>query len=141
MSAPWCPNLVARTTWSRRPASTSPSSSSLLPPPPYMSAVSSRVIPASMAASTTERVASASSLRPKLLQPSPATDTSSPESPSDLYRIALPSPDSDPARHRSYRARRRPPPALGDRALHDLGWFGGFEPREPSLIMKRWQVR
>jgi len=46
-----------------------------------MSAVSSSVMPASIAASTTALVASRSSRRPKLLQPSPATETISPESP------------------------------------------------------------
>src|SRR3954454_11436052 len=42
-----------------------------------MSAVSRRFTPASRAASITARVRSRSSLRPKLLQPSPATVTSS----------------------------------------------------------------
>ena len=47
-----------------------------------MSAVSKKVIPESIAASTTARVPAASSRRPKLLQPRPTIETSSPESPS-----------------------------------------------------------
>jgi len=46
--------------------------------------VSSIVMPASIAASTTALVPARSTRRPKLLQPSPATDTISPESPNDL---------------------------------------------------------
>jgi hypothetical protein len=49
-----------------------------------MSAVSNIVMPTSIAASTTALVPARSILLPKLLQPSPATDTISPESPSDL---------------------------------------------------------
>src|SRR6516162_871915 len=96
MSAPRRPNLVASTTWSRRPASTSPSSSSDAPMP-YTSAVSSRVIPASMAASTTARVLARSSRRPKLLQPSPVTDTVSPDAPSSRYLTSPRSPFLSPA--------------------------------------------
>src|ERR1039457_2689360 len=96
MSYAWCPNFVASTTWSRRPASTSPRISSDPPPPPYVSAVSSRVTPASRAASTTARVPATSSRRPKVLPPSPATDTSSPELPTDLYRIPLLPPSRAP---------------------------------------------
>ena len=55
-----------------------------------MSAVSNRVMPASMAASTTARVCCRSSRPPKLLQPSPATDTSSPLLPTGLKRMTLP---------------------------------------------------
>src|SRR5215470_10669727 len=55
-----------------------------------MSAVSSSVMPASIAASTTALVPARSTRLPKLLQPSPAADTISPESPSDLYRTGLP---------------------------------------------------
>src|SRR3954447_15905263 len=47
-----------------------------------MSAVSRTVTPSSSAASTTRRVPSRSTRRPKLLQPSPRTLTSIPESPS-----------------------------------------------------------
>src|ERR1700693_2448125 len=46
-----------------------------------MSAVSKNVTPCSIAASTTARVPSRSTRRPKLLQPRPTTDPSSPESP------------------------------------------------------------
>src|ERR1051325_8086779 len=74
------PNLVASTTWSRRPPSTSPSRISLPPALPYTSAVSKNVTPASSAASTTARVPSRSTRRPKLLQPRPTTDTLSPPS-------------------------------------------------------------
>jgi hypothetical protein len=49
-----------------------------------MSAVSNRVIPASMAASMTARVPFPSRRRPKLLQPRPTTDTISPDDPSVL---------------------------------------------------------
>src|SRR5829696_1191471 len=51
-----------------------------------MSAVSKNVPSASSAASTTARVASSSMRRPKLLQPRPATETSS--GPSERFRIA-----------------------------------------------------
>src|SRR5580692_12542938 len=47
-----------------------------------MSAVSNRVTPASRAAWTTTRVLSASSREPKLLQPSPTTETGRPDLPS-----------------------------------------------------------
>jgi hypothetical protein len=57
-----------------------------------MSAVSNIVMPASMAASTTALVLSRSSRRPKLLQPSPVTDTVSPDAPSSRYLIGPPSP-------------------------------------------------
>src|SRR5579875_3072181 len=45
-----------------------------------MSAVSRKVTPCSIAASTTARVPSRSTRRPKLLQPRPTAETSSPES-------------------------------------------------------------
>src|SRR2546430_984101 len=51
-----------------------------------MSAVSSRVTPASSAASTTARVPSRSTRRPKLLQPRPTTDTSGPSLPNRRVR-------------------------------------------------------
>src|SRR5205085_4961511 len=50
-----------------------------------MSAVSKNVMPCSSAASTTARVPSRSTRRPKLLQPSPIAGTSSPESPSGRF--------------------------------------------------------
>src|SRR2546430_15392105 len=53
-----------------------------------MSAVSKSVIPASSAASTTARVPSRSTRRPKLLHPSPTTETSGPPSPSFRVRMA-----------------------------------------------------
>src|SRR3954447_15072671 len=52
-----------------------------------MSAVSSNVMPSSSAASTTARVRSRSTRPPKLLQPSPTTETVSPEAPSWRYSI------------------------------------------------------
>ncbi len=70
------PTLVVMTTSSRREPSARPRNSSDFPPP-YPSAVSKWLIPASKAASTTAWVASASSFMPKLLQPMPATVTSS----------------------------------------------------------------
>src|SRR3954449_3034735 len=54
-----------------------------------MSAVSNRVMPASSAARTTEAVCAASSLRPKLLQPSPTIETIRPQSPSGRWRIVM----------------------------------------------------
>src|SRR5688500_17730840 len=54
-----------------------------------MSAVSKRFTPASSAASTTADAAAASAWRPKALQPTPTTDTTSPESPSLRYRISV----------------------------------------------------
>ena len=62
------------TTSSRRPTSARPRYSSDSPSP-YTSAVSKCVTPASSAAATTSRVAAASSRRPKLLVPSPASET------------------------------------------------------------------
>src|SRR4029453_3278078 len=53
-----------------------------------MSAVSISVTPASSAASTTARVPSRSTRMPKLLQPSPTTDTSGPSAPNRRVRIA-----------------------------------------------------
>src|SRR5947207_15836058 len=53
-----------------------------------MSAVSKNVIPSASAASTTARVPSRSSRRPKLLQPSPTRETRMPLSPSSCRRIA-----------------------------------------------------
>jgi hypothetical protein len=68
------------------------------PPLPWVSEVSISVMPASMAASTTARVRGTSSRPPKLLPPRPATQTSSPLSPNDRYRMTLPSlePTLDP---------------------------------------------
>src|SRR3954462_8576144 len=80
------PNFVARTTWSRRPWRTSPRNVS---DSPYTSAVSKRVTPTSTAASTTARVASTSSRRPKLFQPSPTTETTRPDDPSRRYCMSL----------------------------------------------------
>src|ERR671936_1267121 len=53
-----------------------------------MSAVSKNVIPSASAASTTARVRSRSSRRPKLLQPSPTRETRRPLFPSSCSRIA-----------------------------------------------------
>src|SRR5918911_5196860 len=53
-----------------------------------MSAVSSSVTPASSAASTTARVPSRSRRIPKLLPPSPTTETSGPSAPKRRVRIA-----------------------------------------------------
>ena len=50
--------------------------------------MSNRVMPASMAASTTAAVASASMRIPKLLQPNPTVETISPESPNGRYVIS-----------------------------------------------------
>src|SRR5256714_3700493 len=52
-----------------------------------MSAVSSSVTPAWSAASTTARVPSRSTRIPKLLQPSPTTDTTGPSAPNRRVRI------------------------------------------------------
>src|SRR5919198_6310757 len=79
------PNFVAITTRSRRPCSTSPRKLSLSPSP-YVSAVSTSVTPASSAASTTARVPSRSTRKPKLLQPRPTTDTSGPSGPNCRVR-------------------------------------------------------
>src|SRR6185312_3089634 len=54
-----------------------------------MSAVSKSVTPASIAASTTSRVRSASSRPPKLLQPRPTTETSRPLAPRVRYSMLL----------------------------------------------------
>ena len=75
------PNLVARTTRSRRPSRISPRKRSLPPPLPYTSAVSKNVTPASSAASTTARVAARSIRPPKLLHPSPTRETRKPLAP------------------------------------------------------------
>ena len=56
-------------------------------PPPYISAVSKCVIPASRAAWTTARDASSSIFIPKLLHPSPTTDTDGPSPPSTRVSI------------------------------------------------------
>src|SRR5579875_112133 len=54
-----------------------------------MSAVSRNVTPSSIAASITARVPARSTRRPKLLQPSPTTEASSPESPSGRVFICV----------------------------------------------------
>src|ERR671934_574108 len=54
-----------------------------------MSAVSKSVMPASSAASTTARVASRSIRPPKLLQPSPTTETSGPSRPNRRVRMRV----------------------------------------------------
>src|ERR1700744_962985 len=54
-----------------------------------MSAVSRNVMPSSIAASITARVPARSTRRPKLLQPNPTTEASSPESPSGRVLISL----------------------------------------------------
>src|SRR6185312_4318141 len=76
------PNLEAITTSSRRPvfASAAPRNSSDLPPP-YISAVTKWVRPASSAALTTDAVSSGPIRMPKLLHPSPSTETASPDAP------------------------------------------------------------
>src|SRR5438876_8635388 len=64
-----------------------------------MSAVSKSVMPASSAASTTARVASRSMRPPKLLQPSPTTETSGPSRPNRRVRMRVDATDSR-VRHR-----------------------------------------
>src|ERR671930_416171 len=59
-----------------------------------MSAVSKNVIPSASAASTTARVRSRSSRRPKLLQPSPTRETRGPLFPRSCSRIAALSPNT-----------------------------------------------
>src|ERR671930_2522499 len=59
-----------------------------------MSAVSNNVIPSASAASTTARVRSRSSRRPKLLQPSPTRETRGPLFPRSCSRIAALSPNA-----------------------------------------------
>src|SRR6266571_6918535 len=54
-----------------------------------MSAVSNSVAPASSAASTTARVPSRSTRTPKLLPPSPTTETSGPSAPNRRVRIPV----------------------------------------------------
>ena len=54
-----------------------------------MSAVSKRFTPASSAASTIALAAAASAWRPNALQPTPTTETTSPESPSLRYRMSV----------------------------------------------------
>src|SRR6266571_9079863 len=54
-----------------------------------MSAVSNSVTPASSAASTTARVPSRSTRTPKLLPPSPTTETSGPSAPNRRVRIPV----------------------------------------------------
>ena len=83
---PEWPNFVASATWSRRPRSAFPMRVSESPTSlPYMSAVSRKVTPASIAASSTVRVPSRVSVlvpsRPKLLHPSPTAETRRPEAP------------------------------------------------------------
>src|SRR6266550_3091684 len=70
------PNLVAMITSDRWPPPTRkcPISSSLLPSA-YMSAVSKKLTPTSIAASITSRVRASSMRPPKLLHPTPTTDT------------------------------------------------------------------
>src|SRR3954470_7290666 len=70
-----------------------------------MSAVSRKLIPASSAASTTDAVAAASSRPPKLLQPSPTTDTSS--DPILRVSIANPSPGKELIHAEPQRTQRR----------------------------------
>src|SRR5262245_56922969 len=72
-------NFVAMTTSARLAPSALPSLSSLAP---YDAAVSKRLRPASRAAETTALVSSSSILKPKLLHPSPTTDTFRPDEPS-----------------------------------------------------------
>src|SRR6185437_15488033 len=75
-------NLVARITSLRRLPRIFPSSVSEPPLSPYESAVSKKSIPASSAAWITARVPASSSRPPKLLQPSPTSETCRPEGPS-----------------------------------------------------------
>src|SRR5262245_498705 len=81
------PNFVATSTSARRFSSALPRNSSEPPPPPYTSAVSNRVTPRSSAFATTARVCAWSQRCPKLLQPSPTSETRSPERPSGLVSI------------------------------------------------------
>ena len=64
-----------------------PNCSSDPPRPPYISAVSNKVIPFSIARSTTARVPSRSKRIPKLLHPSPTVETRSPDVPKFRYSI------------------------------------------------------
>src|SRR5215469_477213 len=84
------PNFVASTISLRRSPKICPIMVSDPPRLPYVSAVSNSVIPTSMALSITLRVASKSMNCPKLLQPSPITETSSPEFP--RLRFSIPPP-------------------------------------------------
>ena len=107
-------NLVAMTTSSRRRPSALPENSSDLPPP-YISAVSKWVIPTSRAASTTARVWAASIRIPKLLQPSPTTETAGPSTP--RRRASMPVPPvvvgRSPAAHLLNRAVQPDPMPCG----------------------------
>src|SRR5262249_7598840 len=78
--------FVAMTTSARRDPSALPSRSSLAP---YDAAVSKRLRPSSSAAETTALVASSSILKPKLLHPTPTTDTFRPDEPSWRKDISL----------------------------------------------------
>jgi hypothetical protein len=68
------PNFVAMTTSDRCSLNARPRNSSERVPP-YASAVSNNVMPASRAASTTASVPAWSTRMPKLLQPSPTSET------------------------------------------------------------------
>ena len=76
------PNLVAMITSERRDLTAWPSRVSEPPRFPYTSAVSNKVIPASIAAFTTSGTRSSGIRAPKLLQPIPTVETVRPDGPS-----------------------------------------------------------
>src|ERR1041384_2585032 len=86
------PNLEASTISLRRSPSISPSTVSEPPRPPYTSAVSNSVMPQSSALWMTAREFSSSIRWPKLLQPSPTTDTRRPDLPRLRKFMIAPSP-------------------------------------------------
>jgi hypothetical protein len=85
-------NFVASTMSLRRAPSVSPMTRSELPRSAYMSAVSNRVMPRSIALWITFFDISASARPPKLLQPMPTADTISPDRPRLRYSIVPRSP-------------------------------------------------
>src|SRR6266545_1216413 len=84
------PNFVATIASSRRVPKAAPSSSSDRPcGSPYESAVSNRLIPTSSAVWTASSTLLSSIRRPKLLQPTPTTETARPEPPSRRKRMSV----------------------------------------------------
>src|SRR5687768_6811611 len=89
-----------------------------------MSAVSNRVIPRSIARSTTARDASRSMRPPKLLQPRPTTETRSPDLPRLRSSIPDPLPSLRLVRFRQPEKVSASPPSAPLLALHEAPQHG-----------------
>src|SRR6266542_3225485 len=103
-----------------------------------MSAVSNNVTPASRAASTTARVPSRSTRMPKLLQPSPTTETSGPSVPNRRVRTAR----DGRASGMRYRSLGSSDLEVSEISLGSWLTYGGGVPREQAeaCVAKAFEV-